>query len=245
MLSLSRSSGSVSIVGLLLLVFLSDDLGWQGHLILILEQVQRQVLKRRVRPLQVNNAHTLVKNWQYSLHQVFGVGQSLQLLPLALSFDLLADLLVLLFNDASLDTSDLFVSFRLGDLDLLNKIIGLEQGAMRVHSHNVHVNELLVGQLITSRHISHVDVALVLACIIVEENMLCVVVGLVDHEQLRTIRLEARGLVSDKIVLNRHRGVFLEHLKDGLMDIEVISAHLDVVSVNLVDLIVGDALVSR
>lgn len=43
--------------------------------------------------------------------------------------------------------------------------------------------------------------------------------------------------------MNRHGGVFLKNLQNGLMDLEMVLADNVVVSVNLVDLVVLDALV--
>ena len=51
---------------------------------LMLQQVQTQVLQRSRWSFQINDTHSLVKDWKYCAHQVVSIVQSLNFLPLGL-----------------------------------------------------------------------------------------------------------------------------------------------------------------
>ena len=166
----------------LTLLNLRKHLRRQTNFILILQQIHSQILQRCIRPLQINNPHTHIQNWQNSAHQILSIGQLLQLLPLRLTFLLLLHHVVFFFRDARFHPSDLFVTAQLALLDTLDEVVGFEDCAVGVHFHHVHIHELFVGEDFTRYEVTHIyDARFGWVSVVVEENVLGVVVGLINH----------------------------------------------------------------
>lgn len=158
----------------------------------MLQQVKSKAFKRSSGSLEVDNTHALVQDREDCAHQVISIGELLDLLPLGL-FSLACTtedrlvVLVLIF-DTSFGSGDLLIALSFGLLDLLDEVVHLHDGIGGVDHHNVHIDELIIGNLFTSHHIAAVDDAVFhVLSVVVKENLLGVVVGLVDHHQLTSV----------------------------------------------------------
>lgn len=132
-------------------------------------------------------------------------------------------MLVLLKSDASLHSADFLISLGFACLDLLNKVVRLENCLVWVHLDNIHVHELLVRKSFARNEVSYINDALVSrVCIVIEENVLSVVITLVNDEQLSTVILARSGVVGLEIVLNCHHRVLFESLNYLLVNLDAV-----------------------
>jgi hypothetical protein len=76
---------------------------------------------------------------------------------------------------------------------------------VRLHFHNILVNEFRVGDWLTGDNIDHINLAIVIfVSLVIEKDVLCAIVCLVDQEYLATILVLARGVPSCFVVVNGH-----------------------------------------
>ena len=196
----------------------------------------------------------MVEHREDSLHEILLVGKSLHFGPLVLD-DRLVSLLIVI-DDASLDALDLFVTATLSLLDLLDEVVGLEDGAMGLGLDDVATNELLVGQELAGDSVANVDDAVVLAKkvrsvinlrvgIVIEEDVLSVVISLVDEQELGHLAVEVVLLPVLVVLLNSHARTLLHRLhavlelRDDVVDEASVFKLLDVVEsvLNLLELV--------
>jgi len=162
----------------------------------MLQQEQSQAFKGSSRPLKINDAHALVQDWQHSAHEVVSIRQSLNLLPFGFAFSLTStseDRLVVLFLvfNACLSSVDFFITLGLSLFNHLDEVVHLHDGPSRVHLDHVHVDELIVWNLLARNHITAVNATVFPeVSVVVEENLLGVVIRLVDHHEFSLTRLE-------------------------------------------------------
>jgi len=104
--------------------------------------MKRQKLKRSRRSFEVDYAHPLVEHGQDCAHQVFGVGQVLDLLPLGL-FIVSLRFLLACFSfvfDACLYSGNLLIPLGFALFDFFDEVVGLGDRTVRVDLHDVHVH---------------------------------------------------------------------------------------------------------
>jgi len=87
---------------------------------------------------------------------------------------------ILVFN-SSLDSLDFEVSLFVGILILLDEVLRLENSSVWMDLNDIHVHVFALWDLLSSNDVSHIDdaVFITLISIVVEEDVLSVVVGLV------------------------------------------------------------------
>lgn len=188
----------------------------------MLQQEQSQAFEGRSRSLKINDTHALVEDGQYSAHEVVGVGESLNLLPFGLTFGLTGTsenglvVLFLVFNTC-LGSVDFFITLGLSLLDHLDEVVHLHDGAGRVHLDNVHVDKLIVRNLLARNNIAAVNATVFSeVSVVIEEDLLGVVVGLVNHHQFASTRLKVGSFPAVVVFLNDHGAGFLQGLENSL-----------------------------
>lgn len=210
----------------------------------MLEQVQGKILEGSCRTFEVHNAHALVEHRKHGPHKVTGIVHLLDLLPFGLTGFSRDGCGAALFGassiifDSSLHPFDLFVPLHLAFFDLLDEVFWLEDSSVRVHFHDVHVHELFLRNTFPSDDISHIyDAVISIVSIVVEEDVLRVVVGLVNHQQLGAVLLEV-ALLPARVVLRDDEGaVLLQSCELTGEGFDVVSYHFALVSLlNHVDL---------
>ena len=87
---------------------------------------------------------------------------------------------ILVFN-SSLDSLDFEVSLFVGILILLDEVLRLENSSVWMDLNDIHVHVFALWDFLSSNDVSHIDDAILitLISIVVEEDVLSVVVGLV------------------------------------------------------------------
>jgi hypothetical protein len=91
-------------------------------------------------------------------------------------------LLVFFVDNTCLDPLDLFVTGPLSQLDLLDEVVGFENGPVRLGHHDVTANSFLVRNDLSGDSVTDVnDAVFVRFHVVVEENVLRGIVGLVDQ----------------------------------------------------------------
>ena len=87
---------------------------------------------------------------------------------------------------------------------------------MRFNFHNVSVKELLVRHDLGSNNVSHIDDAVfILISVIIEKDVLCVLVRLVNQQRLCNFSMEIIFLPVFIIVADSHRAALLQGLDNG------------------------------
>lgn len=130
-------------------------------------------------------------------------------------------------------SGDFLIALSFGLLNLLDEVVLFHDGIGGVDHHNVHIDELIIGNLFTSHHIAAVDNAVFhVLSVVVKENLLGVVVGLVDHHQLTSVRFFVLGSPAGVIFLDEHGAGLFESLENSLVDFEGV---IDNFSLILVD----------
>lgn len=104
---------------------------------------------------------------------------------------------------------------------------------MRVDLDHIHVLVLALGDLLTSDHITHVHdaVFVTLIRIVVKEDVLGVVVGLIDKQKLGSTIRETARLPARVIRRNGHGAVLFESLEVALELLQVVSDQVRLISV--------------
>ena len=64
--------------------------------------------------------------------------------------------------------------------------------------------------------------------VIIEENMLCVIISLIDQKHLSNFSMMIVGFVALIIILNGHGAELFESLKHGLILLDRVREHIDV-----------------
>lgn len=184
--------------------------------------MKSQELKRSRRSFEVDDAHALVEHRQDCAHQVLGVWQVLDLLPLSLfivSLRLLLACLSFVF-DSCLYSGNFLVSLGFALFDFFDEVVRLGDCTVRVDLHNVHVHVFWLVDRLAGDDVSDINNAFItIISVVVEENMLRDVVALVDHQQL-CIAVASAWLRPRRIVLlDCHAAVLLKSLQDCLEDV--------------------------
>ena len=179
------------------------------------EQVHGEVLERRSWPLQVNNTHALVKHGENCSHQVIRIVHALDLLPLCLlildrvhSPGFSSHMLVL---DARLNALDLNVTLLVSVLVLLDEVFGFKDCSVRVHLDDVHVHIFALRDFLTCDHITYINYTILsVVSVVVEEDVLCVVISLINKEQLSAAVLIVASFPCSEVMLTCHGAELLE-----------------------------------
>jgi hypothetical protein len=89
-------------------------------------------------------------------------------------------LLIVIF-DSSFDSLDFFISSRLCHFDHLDEIVHFHDGSSWVDLYDIHINEFIKTNLFSRDNITNINTTVIIVIsIIVKENVLCEVIGLVD-----------------------------------------------------------------
>ena len=171
------------------------------------KQVHAEVLERRSWPFQVNDTHTLVKHRKNCSHKVISIVHALDLLPLCLlTLDRVKRLALLscyvFVFDTRLNALDLNVTLLVRVLVLFDEIFGLKDCSVRVHLNDVHVHIFALRDLLASDYVAHINYTIfTIICVIIEEDVLCIVIGLINKEQLGAAILIVAGFPCSEVML--------------------------------------------
>jgi hypothetical protein len=76
---------------------------------------------------------------------------------------------------------------------------------VRLNLHNILVYEFLIGDWLTGHNINHINLAIVVfMSLVIEENVLCAIISLINQEHFSTILVLTRGDPCCLIIMNAH-----------------------------------------
>ena len=117
----------------------------------------------------------------------------------------------MLVFDARLNTLDLNVTLLVSVLVLLDEVFGFKDCSVRVHLDYVHVHIFALRDFLTSDHITYINYTIfAIISVVVEEDVLCIVISLINKEQLSAAVLIVASFPCSKVMLACHRAELLE-----------------------------------
>lgn len=137
----------------------------------------------------VKNFHSLVKYWKNCLHEILLVGARLQIFPVTINLSF--SFCTFLFGETILNSFNFEVSVFLSDFNLLDVVVNFENSSMWLSLDNIFVNELVIRHNFLGNDISNIhDAVFTLIGIVVEENVMSTVVGLINKKWLSSFTVE-------------------------------------------------------
>ena len=89
----------------------------------------------------------------------------------------------MLVLDARLYALDLDVTLLVRIFVLFDEVFGLEDCSVRVHLDDIHVHIFALRDFLTSDHITYINYTIfTIISVVIEENVLCVVISLINKE---------------------------------------------------------------
>lgn len=186
-------------------------------MLLVLQQVQSQILKRCLRSISVNHFHSLVKHWQNCFLQILLIRQVLHRVPFFVSHIFIV-VFFLRLRQGIFFAVNLVIAVSFNHFNLLDEVVAFENSSMGLNFDYIYILAVFVRNLFLSDGISDIyDTVVALVGTIIEKYVKSAVVCLVNQHQLGLIAFLVILFPVVFVVLNGHRIEFLQSLKDVLI----------------------------
>jgi len=136
---------------------------------------------------------------------------------------------LVILSETSLDSFNLLVSILFSKLNLFDEIVWLLDSSVWLNFDNIPSDKLVVADDLLGHNVSYInDAVFILVGVVIEEDVLCVIVSLINQKKLSHFSMMVISFVALVVILDGHARKLFESFKHTLILLDRVRDHINV-----------------